>query len=325
MRKMIAFLCVLLLCTCALTGCQKKEDETVKTDGIIDAAVFILLGQSNAVGHSLPMSAEDEIKTPMKNVYGLHCAQNQKLDLQELKWSGYTSSGMNLGETQDHTYSLANCLALQWQAHIDAGNEKNLPDLYIINISIGAEGVTGNYMWNPDRAPTLTPGQLGTVNISLFPFSRQVFSLVDESFKSQGMDYEHVGLHWRGGENDLESVAKGVVSVDKLTGIYTTLIEMFNETLGNPPIVLHEIVAKDRMNETDPTGNKLWAMEATNTIYKNFNAQYPNVVTFDVRNYPGYDPEIRGEGLFKEDMIHFTADVNKWVSQQIFEGYLASK
>lgn len=297
----------------------------MKTDGIIDAAVFILLGQSNAVGHSLPMKAEDEINNPMANVYGLHCALNQKLDLKELKWSGYTSMGMNLGETQDHTYSLANCLAMQWQAHIDAGNEKNLPDLYIINISIGAEGVTGNYMWNPDRAPILIPGKLGTVNISLYPFAQKVFSLVDESFKSRGMDYEYVGLHWRGGENDLESVAKGIVSTDKLTGIYTTLIEMFNDTLGNPPIILHEIVAKDRMTETDPTGNKLWAMETTNAIYQDFNKTYPNVVTFDVRNYPGYDASVRGEGMFKEDMIHFTEDVNQWVSQQIFEGYLAGK
>ena len=58
------------------------------TDGEIDAAVFILLGQSNAVGHSLQMNAEDEIKTPLKNVYGLHRDYNQKLDLEELKARG---------------------------------------------------------------------------------------------------------------------------------------------------------------------------------------------------------------------------------------------
>lgn len=34
-------------------------------------AVFILLGQSNAVGPNLPMREEDIIKTPLKNVYGL--------------------------------------------------------------------------------------------------------------------------------------------------------------------------------------------------------------------------------------------------------------
>ena len=127
------------------------------------AAVFVLLGQSNAVGHALPMTEEDKILTPMKNVYGLHRDQNQKLDLQKLQWSGYTTGGMNLGETQDHTYSIANCLAKNWQAYIDDGNEKNLPDLYILHIAIGAEGVTGNYMWNPDRAPVLIPGKLGTV------------------------------------------------------------------------------------------------------------------------------------------------------------------
>jgi hypothetical protein len=33
------------------------------------AAVFILLGQSNAVGHALPMCEKDKILIPMKNVF----------------------------------------------------------------------------------------------------------------------------------------------------------------------------------------------------------------------------------------------------------------
>ena len=97
------------------------------------AVIFVILGQSNAVGHALKMTEDDKVTTPMSHVWGLHRDQNQKLDLQKLQWSGYTTDGMNLGETQDHTYSIANCLAKNWQAHIDAGNEKNLPDLYIIN------------------------------------------------------------------------------------------------------------------------------------------------------------------------------------------------
>ena len=75
------------------------------------AVVFILLGQSNAVEHDVPMTEEDKITEPMKNVFGLSRKFNQSFENTELKWSGYTSFGISLGEEQDDTYSLANCLA----------------------------------------------------------------------------------------------------------------------------------------------------------------------------------------------------------------------
>ena len=93
------------------------------------AAVFILLGQSNAVGHKVPMETKDKICEPLKNVFGLKREDNQSFTNNELYWSGYTSDGMNLGEEQDHTYSVANCLAGLWQDEINSGNKSNLPDL----------------------------------------------------------------------------------------------------------------------------------------------------------------------------------------------------
>ena len=35
---------------------------------------------------------------------------------------------MNLAEEQDHTYSVVNCMAKQWQDHISNGNALVLPD-----------------------------------------------------------------------------------------------------------------------------------------------------------------------------------------------------
>ena len=35
-------------------------------------AVFILLGQSNATGHAIPMKQADITEEPLKNVFGLH-------------------------------------------------------------------------------------------------------------------------------------------------------------------------------------------------------------------------------------------------------------
>ena len=52
------------------------------------AAVFVLLGQSNAVGHGIPMAEKDIIKLPLKNVFGLARNDNQSYDKDKLYWSG---------------------------------------------------------------------------------------------------------------------------------------------------------------------------------------------------------------------------------------------
>ena len=64
-------------------------------------AVFVIMGQSNATGHDLPMREEDKILTPLTNVFGLDRKYNQSFEKTELFWTGYTSGGMNLAEEQD--------------------------------------------------------------------------------------------------------------------------------------------------------------------------------------------------------------------------------
>ena len=164
------------------------------------AADFILLGQSNAVGHNLPMEEQDKILTPLRHVFGLSRTDNQSYDNTALTWNGYTSHGMNLAEEQDHTYSIANCLAQQWENAIDGGHE--LPDLYIVQIAVGAQGVTEKYMWHPDYPKVLIPGKLGKVKIALTPFTTHILSLLKDSIRSRGAEPEIIGIHWRGGEND---------------------------------------------------------------------------------------------------------------------------
>lgn len=275
-------------------------------------ALFVLLGQSNAVGHALPMAEEDKILTPMKNVFGLHRKDNQKLDLEKLTWSGYTSGGMNLGEEQDHTYSLANCLAKCWQEAVDAGED--LPDLYIVQIAIGAEGITPKYMWHPDREPVLVPGKLGKGNISLYPFTMHILSLVKESLG----DCEFAQVHWRGGEQDISAILEDP-TID-IRSIYKRMLDDLYEVLDDPFIVLHKIVAKDRMAE-ESTGRKTQIMADINAMFEDFTEDYDSVVFFDPRQYPGFDPNVMGEGIFKEDNIHFTEEVNQWVAKEIFDQF----
>ena len=283
------------------------------------AAVFILLGQSNAVGHGIPMCEEDVIRRPLKNVFGLSREKNQSYDITELAWSGYTSFGMNLAEEQDNTYSLANCLASLWQRHIDDGNLYALPDLYIIQIAIGAQGVTEEYMWYPERAPRLVPGKLFEVDISLFPFSTHIFSLLDPGFSKMGKEYEIIGLHWRGGENDVTASASDLS--ERLEPIYRTIFDAWNALLRHPPIVLHKIVCPDRMNELDASGAYLQNMHCINDVFDRLVQGYENVSLFDPRTAPQYVPDIRANGLFIEDAVHFTPEVNAWIAQEILKQY----
>jgi hypothetical protein len=63
----------------------QTNDRTVPISGLFksDAAVLLVLGQSNAHGHGLLMNEEDKIRQPMKNVFGLSRENNQGYDLTE--------------------------------------------------------------------------------------------------------------------------------------------------------------------------------------------------------------------------------------------------
>lgn len=283
------------------------------------AAVFILLGQSNAVGHGVPMDENDKIKAPLKNVFGLSRKDNQSFENEKLLWSGYLSAGMNLAEEQDDTYSVANCLASLWQKHIDEGNKGNLPDLYIIQIAIGAQGITKGYMWHPDREPTLIPGKLGTVNISLYPFTKGIFSLLKKSFDEMDTDFEVIGLHWRGGENDV--TAKRELLEETLEGLYKRMLDDFLPLLKSPPVILHKLCCPDRMLELKEEA--LPNMRFINSVFERLAESYDNVELFDPTAAPQFVPDIRGNGIFKEDAVHFTPEVNKWVAESILDKYLS--
>ena len=287
------------------------------------AAVFILLGQSNAVGHSLPMAEEDKIRVPLKNVFGLSRELNQSFYHNELFWSGYTSSGMNLAEEQDNTYSVANCLAKAWQNEIDCGNPHNLPDLYIVHIAIGAQGVTEKFMWNPNYAKKLVPGPLGTVDIALYQLTVHVFSMLKESFDKLDKTPEIIGIHWRGGEQ--ETTVDAAILQNELKKTYETIFDGFYSALGEKPkTVLHRIVCHECCTDNDPTGKKLEKMHYINEVFDSLAAQNENIRVFDVRKAPYYVPNVRGNGIFKGDMVHFTSQVNDWVAREILNDYLNS-
>ena len=284
-------------------------------------SVFILLGQSNAVGYSTLLPKEDRMELPLKNVFGLTRENNLSYDNQELTWTGYTSHGTILGEENDHTCSVSNCLARCWQDAINEGAD--LPDLYILNISIGAQGVSPKYMWYPKREPMLVPGPLGTANISLCSFSNHIFSLLDDSFQKLGKSYEIMGIHWRGGENDM------TLPKEELTGtlkpIYQDLFKSFYDSLGQvPPVILHKLICEERAMVLDPTGEDLKSLHYIDTIFHELIEENENISLFDVRKAPHYIPDTRQHGIFLEDVVHYTPETNQWVAKEILKMYIDS-
>ena len=284
------------------------------------ATVFILLGQSNAVGHGVPMNPEDIIAEPLTHVYGLSREQNQRLDIDKLTFSGYLSSGMNLAETQDNTYSLANCLAAKWEKAAD--DNPSLPDLYIVQIAVGAQGVGREYMWNPDYPIRFVPGPLGTVRISLFPFTERILSLIKPFFEERGIGYDILGLHWRGGENDTGNGMPEKI-IPEIKPVYMRLFDMFSRALGEmPPTVLYEIrygkkndaredgVNVEYMNNTAP---------AVNGMFREFAKDNSMITTFDPFSLSLYNKdEPLTWGIFKEeDGIHYTPEANREIASII--------
>lgn len=285
-----------------------------------NVAVFILLGQSNASGHDLPMSPEDIFHRPLKNVFGLSRQLNQSFETAELQWSGYESRNMNLGSPKDDTYSLANCLAFKWQQAIDYG--VSLPDLYIVHISIGAQGVTEGYMWNPQYPTILHTAELddGSVDISLFSFTKHIFSLLGSSFNQLDINPIYLGIHWLGGENDFSATSEDLFT--SLITIYTELFEGFLSAIGQRiPIYLHTLCCEKRCDicEREHHGSKSYGrflknLHTINRVFYALAEENDHITVFETERYPQYDASRADKNLFLSDYVHYRKDVNLWLA-----------
>ena len=283
-------------------------------------AVFMLFGQSNAVGHAVPMKDEDIIREPLLNVFGLNRDKNQTFDNTELVFSGYTSHGLNLAETQDNTYSVANCLARRWQNAIDGGED--LPDLYIIHIAIGSQGLLG--MWSPYREPQIVPGKLGVCKVSMYPLAIHVIKLMNKYFEDRGLLADYVGIHWRGGSQEVRQPTERLER--ELWRDYLVLIRGIREAVGfDAPVVLHRFPFENHMNKQDPTGQFLYRMNYINDLFDKLAEELPAVSVFDTKRCPFYDPEREDLNMLRHDLIHYSGEANDWVASDILREYKERK
>ncbi|MBR4941284.1 MAG: hypothetical protein IKZ19_04730 [Clostridia bacterium] len=278
--------------------------------------LLVVLGQSNAVGHGIVLEKHEQIDVPLKNVFGLTWDDNTYPSQNAAVWRGFVTSGMNIGEATENFGSISNYLAPMWQAAVDSGCD--LPDLYIVDISIGAQGVTKEYMWYPGRKEKFRPGKLGEVDISLTPYSENILSRVAKYFDELGVKPK-IEIHWRGGENDYLVPKENLENV--LLPIYREIFTRLWAALGqDADTVLHRIVCDTRALYFSPEdGRCLVSMGYVNNTFEAMAREFENVTVFDATLIPGYTLSVEERGIFLNDMVHFTPEANKWVAKQIFD------
>lgn len=276
-----------------------------------EAAVVFITGQSNAHAHAQLLSKEERITVPLKNVFSLDRAENQSFDVTELVWKGYTTSGKNLGESQDHTASMAYYLARRWQSAIDSG--KPLPDLYIVQMSIGSQGIV-NGMWNPEYPEKLIPGALGTVDISLYRLAEKIFPLVCDSLKKDGKEFQTIGWHWLGSEQDL---VENVSSSEKLTEYYDTFFENMYSFVGvECPVYLYKLYSQRQCEACNVSAE---ALDIINLQFENQCNKHKNSSIVDLADCPNWDENVETLGVFSPDLIHYCSASQKWFADRFFD------
>ncbi|MBQ8802336.1 MAG: hypothetical protein IJZ53_01705 [Tyzzerella sp.] len=280
--------------------CERKEQ----------AAVLFISGQSNAHAHGRTMDEQDKVVKPYENVFTLDRNPNQSFDITDVVWSGFTTEGKNLGETQDHTYSFAYYFAKRWQNAIDCG--KKLPNLHIVQISIGGQGII-NGMWNPDKEKVLTPGKLDFADISLFPLALQVNQLVMSNLKRNGKEPFVLGWHWIGSEQDIR---EGGFDRPDFEERYDYFFDKMLESIGEPcPVYFYKIYLeyfckKQKISDA--------GIEVVNKELYRQSKRLPNVTIVETEKSPYWDIEDEHFGVFAPDDAHYLAKVQEWFAEQFY-------
>ncbi len=286
-----------------------------------DAPLLIVMGQSNAHAHGTVLPEDQRITTPLKNVYGLDREFNQAYGLDDVTWSGFTTHGMNLGETQDHTCCLANVFAAKWQKAIDEG--ASLPDLYIIQISVGAQGIAqfetrGWNMWYPMRDLILNPGSLTECNISLYPLATDILSLATMNLIAAGKNPRVIGLHWNQWETEAETGSRAIHDAEAnyknlFWGFFTALGGDKNGRISDTkkiPLYLYR-----PLSENYPADNTAILVD----LFESFRDTYADCRILDLRTSPYYSDTPKLHGIFRGDGCHYKDEAHRWFAERQWE------
>lgn len=218
---------------------------------------------------------------------------------------------------QYHTASLAYYTAKAWQAVIDSG--KQLPDLYIVQISIGGEGLFAGVddrltgMWSMDKPQIMKPGSLPEVDISLYPLALHTIRLVRKDLESHFHAVCQLGLHWIGSEQD---TLEGICRIAGFDESYDHFFDELTQATGaDCPLVLYHLACARREKVTQQ------GMAAVNAMFERQCRRYPSAYLVSAGDCPFYAPAKPSLGIFAPDNVHYLAKTQRWFSDQLLKRY----
>lgn len=277
-----------------------------------DAPVLIVMGQSNAHGHGTRLETKKEAELQCAHVYGLAACSNQSYDIQDVVWQPFVMHGMNLGERQDYTCCLGGEFARMWEDTVRQGAA--LPALYVIQISIGGQGIDeqekdGQNMWWMEREPVLVPGELQSVNISLYQLAIRVLNLAMKNLKKQGKRPVILGMHWNQWETE---VASGCEVVNRAEQNLQKLFQGFYDALGGIcNTYLYQPLS--RVYENEPLRMQM------KQLFEHMVEKQEHFRLVDLMESPLWRSWRQDKGVFQADLVHYTAEAQRWFASYQYE------
>lgn len=272
-----------------------------------DAAILYISGQSNAHAHAQVLPEGEEVKHCLKHVFTLDHRIDRSLTNESLTWRQYTSQYNNLGEHQDNTATLGYFTAIEWEKRIENGEK--LPDLYIVQISIGGEAIL-NGMWNMDMKPEIVDDD--TVPTPLYHLALHTYRLVNDDMKARFKNPIALGWHWIGSESDC---IKEFSESENLRADYDKFFDTMFDAIGfECPLYLYRLVFYKNGTAY------IKGIETVNKIFEDYTCKYKNCSIVDCRKSPYWDENAFALGIFNEiDNIHYLAKVQKWFKDEFFK------
>ncbi|MEE1825219.1 discoidin domain-containing protein [Streptomyces sp. BE20] len=283
-------------------------------DLAVDAPVLIVLGQSNAVGWTATMKNPADLAqcASFSHVKGLNRQGNLTVGATQATWSPYTCTGSNLGAewNSGRTYNVASVTAMRWERAINAGAA--LPDLNVIHVGWGNQGMQGtdggNNRWWPDRDPTQID--------SLHQLTLNTIGNGLRALQEAGKRPRVIGMHWNQWETD--AALNTTVSTGHIQQAFLNVLEPLRTMTGatQAPVFLYR--PRATLFQQAPTQHVLDALTGL------ANRPAPNPYTLidpadatSATGTPLYQPSAAPTyGIFSGDAVHYTRAVHEWFADR---------
>lgn len=303
------------------TICEPKSLNNAALFQENDAPILVVLGQSNAYGHgtSLPNNLRNTVG--FSNVKGLDRRTHNSVGISNVIWSNYKTQGYLIGYSMDNTYNVIGEFSRMWQNEIDKGT--NLPDLYVIHIGAGSQGIaeiekSNCNNWWPGKA------------YSLYPLTNVILDKAIKNLRSQGRNSRIIGIHWNQWETEVwtgSDLALGGNNAQAITGAlsnYTNLFNGFFNTLKTRHIPIYLYYprsgvyrnSKGMIKITETLQTLVDTNEENDTNFKFIDAAhspYWNASNWTVEKANASPATF---GIFQGDNVHYNGQVQKWFALQ---------